>query len=46
MIVVQNAFLLLPLCKYLLPVTTLNQYQPTDSSGKFFFVTTGRERLI
>ena len=34
--VIQNVFLLLPLEWYLLPLTTLNRYQPTDSSEKFF----------
>ena len=33
-IVIQSVFLLLPLSRYLLPLPTLNRYQPADSSGK------------
>ena len=36
MLVIQSVFSLLPLVRYLLPLTTLNRYQTTDSSGKFF----------
>ena len=32
-LVIKSAFSLLPLGRYLLPVTTQNRYQPTDSSG-------------
>ena len=34
---IQSVFSLIPLGRYLLPLTTLNRYQPTDSSGKFCF---------
>ena len=33
---IQSVFSLLPLVRYLLALTTLNRYQPTNSSGKFF----------
>ena len=39
-IVIQIVFSLLPLGRYLLPLTTLNSYQPIDSYGKFSFTTT------
>ena len=38
-LVIQSVFSLLPLGRYLLPLTTLNRYQPTDSSGKSLFTT-------
>ena len=38
-LVIQSALLLLPLGRYLLPLTTLNRYQLTDSSGKLLFTT-------
>ena len=38
-LVMQSIFSLLPLGRYLLPLTTLNRYQPTDSSGKLLFTT-------
>ena len=34
-LVIQSVFSLLPLGRYLLPLTIQNRYQPTDSSGKF-----------
>ena len=39
-------FSLLSLSRYLLPITTLNRHQPTDSSGKLFFTTTSRNASI
>ena len=38
-LVIQSVFSLLSWGRYLLPLTTVNRYQPTDSSGKFFFTT-------
>ena len=38
--VIQSVFSLLPWGRYLLPVTTLNSYQPIDSCGKVSFTTT------
>ena len=38
-LVIQSVFSLLPLGRYLLPLTTLNRYQPTDSNGKLLFTT-------
>ena len=35
-LVIQSAFSLLPLGRYLLPVTTQNRYQSTGSSRKLF----------
>ena len=40
--IIQSEFSLLPLGRYLLPVTTQNRYQPTDSSGKLLFTTISR----
>ena len=34
--VIQNVFSLLPVVRYLLPLTTLNRYQPRESNGKFY----------
>ena len=45
-LVIQSVFSLLPLGRYLLPLTTLNRYQPTDSSGKLFFTTVSRNVSI
>ena len=47
-VVIYSAFSLhvLPLGRLLLPLTTLNRYQPTDSGGKFFFTTTSRNLSI
>ena len=45
-LVIKSAFSLLPLGRYLLPITTQNRYQPTDSSWKFFFTTTSRNVTI
>ena len=45
-LVIKSAFSLLPLGRYLLPVTTRNRYQSTGSSGKFFFTTTLRNVTI
>ena len=45
-LVIQSIFSLLPLGRYLLPLTTLNRYQTLDSSGKFFFTTTSRNAPI
>ena len=45
-LVIQIVFLLLCLGRYLLPVTTLNRYQPTDSSGKLLFTTVLRNISI
>ena len=36
LLVIQSAFSLLSLGRFLMPLTTLNRYQPTDSSRKFF----------
>ena len=44
--VIQSEFSLLPLGRYLLPVTTHNRYQRTDSSGKLLFTTTSRSLTI
>ena len=44
--VIQSVFSWLPLGRYLLSLTTLNRYQPTDSSEKFFFTTTSRNVSI
>ena len=38
-LVIQSVFSLLPLGRYLLPVTTQNRYQSTGSSGKLLFTT-------
>ena len=46
LLVIKSAFSLLPLGRYLLPVTTQNRYQSTGSSGKFFFATTSRNVTI
>ena len=35
-LVIKSVFSLLPLGRYLLPLTTLNRYQPADSSCFFF----------
>ena len=40
--VLESPFSLLPLGRYLLPVTTQKRYQSTGSSRKFFFTTTSR----
>ena len=45
-LVIQSVFSLLPLGRYPLPITTPRRYQPTDSSGKLLFTTTGQEQLI
>ena len=45
-LVIQNAFSLLPMGRYLLPLTTLNRYEPRDSRGKFFFTTRSRNVSI
>ena len=45
-LVIKSAFSLLPLGRYLLPVTTQNTYQSTGSSGKFFFTTAPRNVSI
>ena len=45
-LVIKSAFSLLPLGRYLLPVTTQKRYQSTGSSGKFFFTTTSRNVTI
>ena len=45
-VVIQSAFSLLPLGRYLLLLTTLNRYQPIDSSGKLLFTTTSRNISI
>ena len=45
-LVIKSAFSLLPLGRYLLPVTTQNRYQSTGSSRKFFFTTTSRNVTI
>ena len=45
-LVIKSAFSLLPLDRYLLPVTTQNRYRPTVSSGNFFFTTTSRNVTI
>ena len=39
-LLIKSAFSLLPLGRYLLPLTTWNRYQYTGHSGKFFFTTT------
>ena len=44
--VIQSVFSLLPLGRYLLSLTTLNRYQPINSSEKFFFTTTPRNVSI
>ena len=44
--VIQSVFSLLLLGRYLLPLTTLNKYQPTDSNEKFCFTTTSRNVSI
>ena len=38
-LVIKSVYSLLLLGRYLLPLTTLNRYQPTDSSGKLLFTT-------
>ena len=43
---IKSAFSLLPLSRYLLPVTTQNRYQSIGSSGKFFFATVSRNVTI
>ena len=45
-LVIKGGFSLLPLGKYLLPVTTWNRYKSTGSSGKFLFTTTSRNVTI
>ena len=45
-LVIKSAFSLLPLGRYLLPVTTQKRYQSTGSSGKFFFTTTSLHQGI
>ena len=45
-LVIQTVFSLLPLSRYLLPLTTLIRYQPTDSSGKLFYTTISRNVSI
>ena len=45
-LVIKSAFPLLPLGRYLLPVSTQKRYQSTGSSGKFFFTTTSRNVAI
>ena len=45
-LLIYSAFSLLPLGRYLLPLTTLNRYQPTVSSGKSFLTTTSRNVTI
>ena len=45
-LVIQSVFSLLPLGRYLLPLTTLNRYQPIDSSGKLLFTTISRNVSI
>ena len=44
--VIQSVFSLLPLGRYLLVLTTLNRYQPADSSGKLLFTTISRNVSI
>ena len=41
-LVIQSVFSLLPLGRYLLPLTTLSRYLPTNSSGKLLFTTISR----
>ena len=43
---IQSVLALLPPGRYLLPLTILKRYQPTDSSGKFFFTTASRNVSI
>ena len=45
-IVIQSVFSLLSWDRYLLPLSTLNRYQPTDSSRKSFFTTISRNVSI
>ena len=45
-LVIQSVFPLLPLGRYLLPFTTLNRYQPTDSRVKSLFTTISRNVSI
>ena len=45
-LVIKRTFSLLPLGRYLLPITTRTRYQSTCSSGKFFFTTTSRNVTI
>ena len=45
-LVMKSTFLLLPLGRYLLPITTQNIYQSTGSSRKLFFTTTSRNVSI
>ena len=45
-LVIQSAFSLLQLGGYLLSITTLNRYQPRDSSRKIFFTTTSSNTSI
>ena len=45
-LIIQSVFSLLPLGRYLLPLTTLSRYQPTDSSGKLLFTTISRNVSI
>ena len=42
----KSVFLLIPLVRYLFPLTTCNRYQPRDSNGNFFFTTTSRNISI
>ena len=45
-LVIQSVFSLLSLGRYLLPITTLNRYQATDSSGKLLYTTMSRNVSI
>ena len=45
-LIIKRAFSLIPLGRYLLPVTTWNRNQSTGSSGKFFFTTKSRNVTI
>ena len=45
-LIIQNVFSLLPLGRYLLPLTTLSRYQPTNISGKLLFTTISRNVSI
>ena len=46
MLAIESVFSLLSWGRYLLPLTTLNRYQPTDGSRKFFFTTVSRNVSI